>query len=256
MSQMPAPLRSGDDTERPVLLLEFGNEIPARTFDRILPPQSHAHRTVIDPLGFPGLADSVPTLAEQAAHWAESIIARPRAVLAYCSGAELAVLLAARLGVPQTSVLVFDPVLPAPGTPGELLLDLATGMDAALGPDEIPDIVGLPADEALAAAGSLLHSIVARTAPGLDADIVEELTVGQRAWLSFTLSAAAPRPRPHPPRFGHVLLGTDSAGAEVEAGSLHHTGLSSAELFGTSAVTPLVERLLMSPVATEIAQER
>ncbi|MFI5727016.1 hypothetical protein [Streptomyces cyaneofuscatus] len=250
---MPAHLRRRDETERPVVLLEFGNEIPARTFDLILPPGSHAHRMVIDPLSFPGLADSVPTLAEQAAHWAKSIATRPRAVLAYCSGAELAVLLAARLGVPQTSVLVFDPVLPAPGTPGELLSDLATGMDAALDPDQVPGITGLSADEALTEASSLLHSVVARTAPGLDADIVEDLTAGQRGWLSFTLSAAAPRP--HPPRFGHVLLSVGSAGAGVEADSLHHTGLSSAELFGTSAATPLVERLLMPPVATEIAQE-
>ncbi|MEU3613635.1 hypothetical protein ABZ725_15155 [Streptomyces sp. NPDC006872] len=235
--------------DRPVVVLEFGNEIPARSFDRILPPELHAHRLRIDPLSYPGLAEAVPDLAAQARHWAAEIgtATRPRAVLAYCSAAELAALLVDALPGPGIPLLVLDPVAPGPSTPQELLLDLAMGMDDTLEPSEVPDITGLPASDALHRASSFLRSLVTRAAPDLEDDIADELTAGQRAWLGFTLSAAADRIVP--PKLGHVVLSEDCEWPDADARSVHRTGLTMTDLFGTSAVTPLVTELLSAPVA-------
>ncbi|WP_217211445.1 hypothetical protein [Streptomyces sp. AC550_RSS872] len=229
---------------RPVVVIEFGNEIPPRSFDPVLPPELHAHRLRIDPLRYPGLAQTVPDLATQARHWAAEIatVAPPRAVLAYCSAVELATLLADELPGPGTPLVVLDPVVPGPGTPRELLLDLALDMDDTLDPAEVPDITGLPASDALREASAFLRSVVTRTAPDLDDDIADELTEAQRAWLGFTLSAAADRCAP--PKLGHVILSEGSEWPDADARSVHRTGLTVKDLFGTPAVTPLLSELL------------
>ncbi|MBB4716737.1 hypothetical protein BJ965_006619 [Streptomyces luteogriseus] len=234
---------------RPVVVIEFGNEIPPRSFDPVLPPELHARRLRIDPLRYPGLAETVPDLATQARHWAAEIAtaAPPQAVLAYCSAVELAHLLAGELPVPGIPLVVLDPVLPGPGTPRELLLDLALDMDDTLDPAEVPDITGLPASEALRQASVFLRSLVTRTAPDLDEDIADELTQAQRAWLGFTLSAAAERTAP--PKLGHVILSEGSEWPDSDALSVHHTGLNVKELFGTPAVTPLLSELLSAAAA-------
>ncbi|AQS67093.1 hypothetical protein [Streptomyces pactum] len=243
---------SGETTPhdgRPVVVIEFGNEIPPRSFDPVLPPELHAHRLRIDPLRYPGLAETVPDLATQARHWAARIAtgAPPRAVLAYCSAVELAALLVGELPVPGTPLVVLDPVVPGPGTPRELLLDLALDMDDALDPAELPDITGLPASEALREASAFLRSLVTRTAPDLDDDIADELTQAQRAWLGFTLSAAADRTDPL--QLGHVILSEGSEWPDADARSVHRTGLTVKELFGTPAVTPLLSELLSARAA-------
>lgn len=232
------------DDDRPVVVVEFGNEIPPRDFDEILPPGSYAHRLRIDPLHYPGLAETVPSLAAQAEHWAAEIgtVTKPRAVLAYCSAAELATHLVSALHAPGVPLFVFDPVLPGAGAPQELLLDLALGMDDTLEPSEVPDITGLPATDALRRASLFLRSVVIRSAPDLDEDIVSELTAGQRSWLGFTLSAAADRTAP--PKLGHVFLSEHAEWADADAQLVHRTGLSAKDLFGTSAVTPLLSGLL------------
>ncbi|MEU1483966.1 hypothetical protein [Streptomyces sp. NPDC005752] len=248
---------SGNTTTHagPIVVIEFGNEIPQRSFDPVLPPELHAHRVRIDPLRYPGLAEKVPDLAAQARHWAAEIATAgpPRAVFAYCTAAELASMLVGELPAPGTPLVVFDPVVPDPGTPRELLLDLALGMDDTLEPSEVPDITGLPASDALRLASSFLRSLVTRAAPDLDDEIADELTEGQRAWLGFTLSAAAERTTL--PKLGRVVLSRDSEWAETDAHSVHRTELNVQELFGTPAVTPLVEEILSAPAAGEAQGE-
>ncbi|MEU5165944.1 MULTISPECIES: hypothetical protein [Streptomyces] len=240
---------------RPVVVIEFGNEIPPRSFDPVLPPELYENRLRIDPLRYPQLAEQVPDLAAQARHWAAEISAAgsPRAVFAYCSAAELATLLVDELPGSGIALIVFDPAVPGPGTPQELLLDLALGMDDTLAPSEVPDITGLPASEALRLASSFLRSLVTRAAPDLDDEIADELTEGQRAWLGFTLSAAAERSAQ--PKLGRVVLSTDSEWAEADACSVHRTELNVRDLFGTPAVTPLVAELLSAPAAEEALGE-
>lgn len=234
----------------PVVVLEFGNEIPPRTFDQILPLEARADRVRIDPLRVPGLTDSLPSPADQARYWAGCIAPlRPAAVLAYCSAADLAALLVAELGGGDVPLVVFDPVLPTPEAPDEVLLDLARGMAGSLEPSEVPHLTGLAPDEGLRRGSAFLRSLIARSAPDLDEDLADELTTGQRRWLAFTLSAAAGRRGPL--RLDHVVLSTEAEWSDADARAVHRTGLSSADLFGTGAVTPLVARLLTGERAGE-----
>jgi len=224
----------------PLVIMEFGNEVPRRTFDGILPDGWQERTLRIDPLHHPGLADGVVGTAEQAAYWAERITAAgppPAAVLAYCSAVGLASALVEALPGPDVPLIVLDPAPADPEAPQELLEELVQAMDESA---EAPAITGLPAGEALALGSSCLLSVVVACSPGLDEDILVELTGGQRAWLSFTLTAAEPARTPPAP--AHVLLseGLDWPGP----GQVHRVGVTAEELFRAPAVKELLTGLL------------
>ncbi|MFF7636227.1 hypothetical protein ACFZB9_24225 [Kitasatospora sp. NPDC008050] len=225
---------------RPVVVMEFGNEIPPRTFDGILPDGWDQRTLRIDPLHYPGLADSVPGTAEQAAYWAERITAAgppPVMVLAYCSAVGLASALVGALPAPNVPLILFDPAAPGPLTPQELLTELVRAMDESA---EVPTITGLPPGTALALASSCLLSVVVGCSPELDEEILVELTEGQRAWLSFTLASAVPLETPPAPE--HVVLSE-----EVEwtgSGVVHRVDVTAAELFRAPRVKSLLTELL------------
>ncbi|MFG3309802.1 hypothetical protein [Streptomyces wuyuanensis] len=236
------------------MVIEFGNEIPPRSFDRILPEKLRQQRIRIDPLLLPGMADSVRGLREQAAHWAAQIGGtRLSAVLAYCSAARLAALLVDALGDPGIPLILLDPVIPGPDSPQRLLHELALSMDDALGP-KIPRLEGLPPDMALARASQFLRFVATRCAPDLDEDIADELTTGQRAWLSYTLSAATADQSWQVP--GHVLLSAAMAWDADDARSVQQTGLSETELFLSPEVKSALTELLSHTTATHTPTER
>ncbi|MET7621972.1 hypothetical protein [Streptomyces sp. NPDC005408] len=227
-------------TQRPVVVMEFANEMPPRTFDGILPDGWDQRRLRIDPLRYPGLADNVPSTAEQAAYWAERITAAgppPAVVLAYCSAVGLASALVEALPTPNVPLILFDPAVPGPRTPQALLTELARAMDESA---EVPTIIGLPPGVALGLASSFLLSVVVGCSPELDEEILVELTGGQRAWLSFTLASAVPLETPPAPE--HVLL---SEGVEWPGdGVVHRVDVTAAELFRAPLVKSLLTDLL------------
>lgn len=228
------------DSQRHLVIMEFGNEMPPRTFGDILPDGWQQRTLRVDPLHYPGLADSVAGTAEQAAHWAERITTAgppPVAVLAYCSAVGLASALVEALPAPDVPLIVLDPAPGYPEAPQELLAELALGMDESA---EVPTITGLPADEALALASSFLLSVVVDCSPELDEEILTELTEGQRAWMSFTLTAAVPPEGPIAPK--HVLLseGLDWSGP----GAVHRIDVTAEELFRAPEVKALLTDLL------------
>ncbi|MFD5733322.1 hypothetical protein ACFWIY_10860 [Streptomyces sioyaensis] len=214
--------------------------MPPRTFGGILPDGWQERTLRIDPLHYPGLADSVAGTAEQAAHWAERITAAgmpPVAVLAYCSAVGLASALVEALPVPDVPLIVLDPAPADPQAPQELLADLALAMDESA---EVPTITGLPAGDALALASSFLLSVVVGRSPELDEEILVELTEGQRAWLSFTLTAAVPPEAPPAPT--HVLL--SEALDWPGSGAVHRVDVTAEELFRAPVVKALLTDLL------------
>ncbi|BFV59647.1 hypothetical protein KCMC57_up47510 [Kitasatospora sp. CMC57] len=225
--------------QRPLVVLEFGNEMPPRTFGAVLPDGRQERTVRIDPLHYPGLADGVAGTAEQAAHWAERITAAgplPVAVLAYCSAAGLAAELVRALPG-EVPLVLFDPAPADPAAPQELLEELALAMDESA---EVPDLGGRPAAEALALASSFLLSVVLGCSPELDEEILAELTEGQRAWLSFTLTAAVPPPVPPAPR--HVLL--SEALDWTGSGRVHRFEVTAEELFRAPEVKALLTEVL------------
>ncbi|AYV31150.1 hypothetical protein HET69_07125 [Streptomyces sp. CJ_13] len=226
--------------QRPLVIMEFGNEVPRRTFGGILPDGWRERTLRIDPLRYPGLADGVVGTAEQAAHWAERITAAgplPVAVLAYCSAVGLASALVEALPGPDVPLIVLDPAPGDPKAPQELLDDLALAMDESA---EVPTITGLPSGDALTLAGSFLLSVIVGCSPGLDEEILVELTEGQRAWLSFTLTAAVPPQAPPAPT--HVLL--SEALDWPGSGAVHRVDVTAEELFHAPAVKVLLTNLL------------
>ncbi|MDW4909137.1 hypothetical protein RB628_28325 [Streptomyces sp. ADMS] len=229
-----------EQTQRPIVVIEFGNEIPPRSYDDILPDESAHRRLRVDPLRYPNLADHVPSTAEQAAYWTDRITAAgppPVAVLAHCSAVGLASALVRALPTPGIPLVLFDPAVPGPGTAQELLAEIALTMDESV---EVPDITGLPAGAALEQASAFLLSVVTGASPELDEEILVELTEGQRAWLSFTFAAAAPLESPLDP--AHVLLSVDFRWAGP--GEVHRTDLAPAELFCSPTVKSMLAEFL------------
>ncbi|WP_189702208.1 thioesterase domain-containing protein [Streptomyces chromofuscus] len=244
-----------EEDERPVVVIEFGNEVPLRSFDRILPDTLRERRIRIDPLHFPGLADGVPTVAEQARHWASVLDGtRPRAVLAYCSAARLAARLTHALPDPSVPLVLFDPVVPEPTAAQQLLHELAAGMDAGLQASEVPRLAGLAPDAALTQASRFLRSLLTRCAPDLDEELADDLTTGQRAWLSYTLSVAADGPAPA--LRAHVVLSSAAHWESNDALSVQRTPLSAVQLFQSPAVKASLRDLLASGSVTATEQER
>ncbi|MGW7377998.1 hypothetical protein [Streptomyces sp. NPDC054794] len=178
-----------------VVVIEFGDEQPPRTFDELLPHTTPGLRIRIDPLLHPQLSESFLSVQEQAEHWARKLTQEktPRiaAVLAYCSGSAFASALASAAGDDRTSLILLDPVTPTREGTQSLFEELATGMDEGSGARPVPDIRGRAATDALHTAGAFLRELAVSSAPELPDDIVEALTRKQRAWLSYTLSAAS-----------------------------------------------------------------
>ncbi|MER6821278.1 hypothetical protein ABT316_17270 [Streptomyces cellulosae] len=177
-----------------VVVIEFGDEQPPRTFDELLPYTTPGRRIRIDPLLHPQLPETFLSVQDQAEHWARKLTQEraPRiaAVLAYCSGSAFASALASAAGDDTTSLLLLDPVTPTREGTQYLFEELVTGMNEGPGRRPVPDIRGLSATDALYTAGLFLREVAASSAPELPDDIIEALTRKQRAWLNYSLSAA------------------------------------------------------------------
>ncbi|WP_250405123.1 hypothetical protein [Streptomyces cellostaticus] len=236
------------DTKAPrrsIVTLEFGNEVPPRSFAGLIPAHRAEDRLVIDPLAFPGMGRRVVRIAEQAQFWADRInrtVARPQAVLAYCSAASLAEHIVAALKRSDVRLILFDPEYPDRQAPMSLFRELADSSGGTGATEQIPDLTGLPADELLRQAGAFLVELLERNAPDLDRTIAEELTTGQRAWLSFVL-ATSPAPigvcRPD-----HVFLSDSSTWRASRDAAVHHIGGPPTELFRSPSVTTELSEIL------------
>ncbi|MEW2708671.1 hypothetical protein AB0948_27245 [Streptomyces koyangensis] len=230
-----------------VVGVEFGKETPPRSFATLLPPPWRDDYHRIDLLTHPDIPRTVRTVEEQAAYWARRLGPRPgpAVVLGYCSGAPVASELAARMGADTTLVLV-DPAAPTAEEAQELLVELATGMDEDLLPEEVPDILGRGPAEALAVISDFLRSVVERCAPDLPSDIADSLTEHQRAWLSYTLAAGTHDGGPrHAP--GHVLLSEAAAWEHTGSTRIHRFPAGDVELFTSEEATAVIAGVLAGP---------
>ncbi|MEU2608438.1 hypothetical protein [Streptomyces albus] len=236
-----------DHLPGPVVVLEFSHEIPPRTFAGILPERvAEAGVRRIDPLACPGIADEVTALRTQGTHWASSVREAgrlPSAVLAYCSASALAAELVAALPEPGVPLILFDPEYPDRPAPQSLLEELAQGIDDSGERPPAPAITDLPPQQALAAAGAHLRSLVARSAPDLDRAVADELTAGQRAWMSFVLSASAAPPTAAVKPW-HVFLSEKGTWAGAGEVPVSRTGESPRGLFTSPSVKAALFQVL------------
>ncbi|MEU6237481.1 hypothetical protein [Kitasatospora sp. NPDC047058] len=177
-----------------VVGVEFGREVPPRSFATLLPPPWRQQYDRIDLLAHPDIRDGLRSPAEQADHWARWLGGSdgPTVVLGYCSGAAVAAELARLLGA-GTRLVLIDPSVPTAGEAQELLVELARGLDEELRSADVPDIRAAGPAEAFALSADLLRTLVDRCAPDLPDDIAGALSENQRVWMSYTLAAGAHR---------------------------------------------------------------
>ncbi|MBV1855865.1 hypothetical protein [Catellatospora tritici] len=221
--------------------VEFGREAVPRSFTTLLPPELRAGYVRVDPLDNPDIQGAVRTIESQAEHWAAVLAADPApptVVLGYCSGSGFASELAARLGGNPQLILV-DPGAPDAEDAQELLIELATGMDEDLAPQDVPDLLGRNADDALAVIGDFLTATIQRCAPELDQDIAEALTSHQRGWMSYTLAAGA-HGGALPKEPAHVLLSEAAEWDRTRPGEVHQFPVDPVALFSDAAAAAAV----------------
>ncbi|MFJ5276811.1 hypothetical protein [Streptomyces parvulus] len=233
-------------------MVEFGNEVPRRSFDDILPAEMRSKRFRIDPLELPGISTAPPEISAQAAYWAEYLSRAkmsPTAVFGYCSGSVLATSLAAHFKSREVPLILFDPVIPTPDTTQSLLVDLAIGMDSGLAPSAIPRIGGIARDVALKEASRFLHAIALRCAPDLPDDVAEALTEKQRAWLGYTLTAASVTDTGASP--DHVFLSTTGIHSNETGVVPRRFPVDAVGLFRSALVQTTLAELLLAGRVTD-----
>lgn len=174
----------------PIVLLEFRSEIPRRSLQPLVPDGAQA--TTVDPLANPSMAACPLPLEQQVAYWISRLgrDGGPLLVLAYCSGAVLAEALTSAWPGPAAAVLL-DPVSVGPLEPGELLGELAGSLDLGADLQNIPEVNGLPAEEAFRRGLTFLRGVVSTAAPDLPKPIAESLLFKHVTWFSYTLAAAS-----------------------------------------------------------------
>ncbi|MCX5256838.1 hypothetical protein OOK27_22340 [Streptomyces canus] len=227
----------------PVVVLEFGNEVPRRSFDGLLPPEVLERRVRIDPLGNPGLCANVEDIDAQAEYWVHRLDALPeppRTVLAYCSGARLAASVAFRMN--DARLVLFDPVSLTADTVQEVFVASVDTIAGGVPQDGVPFIADMPPDRALVTARSYIRKSALVAASDVPEDILNALIEKQSTWLAFTLAASSPKPWEKCP--DHVFLSAGMSWEEHPGTDVKRFDISAVDLFHTNQVMHTLAPLL------------
>lgn len=216
------------------VVVEFGREVPPRSFGTALPAGARDRRIVVDPLRHPDISRRLCGIDEQVAHWANHV-GQADAVLGYCTGAGLAAGLAARIMPNGGPLILFDPVLPTMTDAQALVTELAIGMDESLDGGEVPDLTGMTVPEAYRIAGGFLHSVMRRSGGDIPVDLVDTLTEQQRVWVAYTLAAVSFGAGARIP--DHVFLSADADWPADPRTRVHRFDADAVGLFHSAEVT-------------------